>query len=104
MQVLSRMVSVWREATNKLVCTTDRQMSKELGLITCMEPVARLTMAVGVESGRVVLLHLDDWPAEGSVAASSAAASTPRADPRKRIVAVRSLFLSVFFSGHAWIV
>jgi hypothetical protein len=86
------MVSVWREATNKLVCTTDRQMSKELGLITCMEPVARLTMAVGVESGRVLLLQLDDWPAEGSVAASS----TPHADPRKRIVAVRNLPLSVF--------
>jgi hypothetical protein len=83
------MVSVWREATNKLACTTDRRMSKELGLITCMEPVARLTIAVGVESGRVLLLTLDDYPSEGSTAnGASSTASGPNADPRKRIVPV----------------
>ena len=84
------MLSVWREATNKLACYTDRPLAKELGSVTSIEPVGRLTVAVGVESGRVVVVKLDDCPVDASARTGDGSpVSAANSDGRKRIVAVR---------------
>ena len=82
---------MWREATSKLTCTTTPEQRKDLGAVCSIAAVADLTVAIGTENGRVVLLRLTDMPPPEQ--SGVAALEPPPADERKRIVMVRALWM-----------
>jgi hypothetical protein len=88
---VSREVSIWREATNKLACVTSPELTKDISGVHCMEPLSDLVVAVGCEGGRVVILKLlgQYSEKEHSQMAQILTPSGTAHDDKKQIVKVR---------------
>lgn len=91
--MVCRQVSIWREAKGKMSCVTSPEMSKAIIAVYRLEPVIDLTVAVGCEGGRVLLLRITE-DGDGDRSATSSLAkmmqtSVPSHDDKLRIVQVR---------------
>lgn len=92
LEVACRQVSIWREAKGKLSCVTGSELTKTIGAVYRLEPVIDLTVAVGCEGGRVLLLRIME-EIDGDLTGASSVAkmmqmSVPSHDDKLRIVQV----------------
>eukprot|EP00892_Ulva_mutabilis_P012726 jgi/Ulvmu1/9826/UM056_0067.1 len=90
-------VSIWREAKGKMSAVTGPEMSKSISAVYRLAPVIDLTVAVGCEGGRVLLLRImEDAGSDGDRSATSSVAklmqtNAPSHDDKLRIVQVGEL-------------
>jgi hypothetical protein len=87
-----RTIAVWREATNKLVCVTERALSKAIGCALCIAAVSDLVVAVAANGGRVLVLRLVDGDAAPATPVDALEQGFASSDNRKRIVVARASF------------
>lgn len=88
--VVCRQVSIWREAKGKLSCATTPELTKTISAVHCLEPVIDLTVAVGCEGGRVLLLRImeDTDSSSTSSVAKMMMQAAPSHDDKLRILQV----------------